>query len=1184
MKTEPKIKSRNLSFNGRLSAVLMIFVGSLFLTKPSQSLAAPVYPADSFTQISPAQVTRQFVAMIQAGSRLVRISSRGDVEISEDNGNSWVNRSPGVLIELNDIAWTGNRLVAVGRNGRIIGSDNLGVTWVNQPSNATGDYYSISWTGTHLLVSGINGLTSQSADEGDSWETYYFLDPGQFYGTNGVGNTWTIVGTNSRILFTLDDGESWFAAREGVVGTPTLNDIIFTGTVFIVVGEDGTILRGSKPEFLDPVNSGTTVELTGIRQVGSRIFAFGGQEHGGSSELQTIIYTDDDGLTWSTAFEGIVGRVTGVAGVAPNLVAVGSSELAARSSDGGATWTPDIAALTAPTTDDFFTMIESSGLIVGVGREGAINTSSDGGRTWSERDSQTSVTLRDVMRTGNRLITVGDAGTVRVSDDNGQTWQSKSVVTNSFFLGLADTGSSLVIVGATSSATAPIAYFSTDNGETWSPATLPVGGFLFSVTWTGSRLVAVGSAGECMISDDDGRTWSKVTTDSSQRLLEIKTGNGVQIASGENATILRSIDNGSTWQPATVDASTFGSIDKLVFDGSSWFALSWSGLMSSTDSGLTWVQGSHYITQNDCSLVHDGSKLILANTTLKEVYSSIDAGKSWIGLNVKTIRNMNSFASKSGIRVAVGDIRQIMVSEDGGFNWTISSAPLLYNDLNDVQPTPDGFIIVGDSGLILTSETGAEWTLASFPGGNTDLQGVAAGGGRLVAGGEAGNVFVSTDAGINWTSYPTGVTTDLLAVTYGNGQFLASGDSGVILTSLDGETWTPRISGTDKRLFDLVWTGTRYLAVGGTSQSSSGGGIILSSDDGISWAIREQDLNIPPQAIEIIGTRAVVVGTSMVGISDDGGLNWSINNGSLTFFQALHWDGSVLLAGGANNNLWVSQGNAEGLAALGLIPNLEVRNEIGALLTNGIGEITALPVLIGEQGDPMDIRISNTGTAPLAISGVIPGTQPSDDFDLDVTELVVSLAPGEMTNFSVTFTPNSSEVLSETYTIGSNDPDEPTFTVTVAGDGLTPQNLFSNAMAANGLIGNDALADASPYSDGISNLLKYAFNLDLTGPDIHLLEAMGNSGLPVFQLTEVDDTPSWQLIYIRRKASGLIYQPQCSENLQNGTFEPISGIEKIESIDDTWERVKISAQFDPSAQPVLFGRVMVGFRPENGSP
>lgn len=135
--------------------------------------------------------------------------------------------------------------------------------------------------------------------------------------------------------------------------------------------------------------------------------------------------------------------------------------------------------------------------------------------------------------------------------------------------------------------------------------------------------------------------------------------------------------------------------------------------------------------------------------------------------------------------------------------------------------------------------------------------------------------------------------------------------------------------------------------------------------------------------------------------------------------------------------------------------------------------------------------------------------------------------------------------------------------------------VYSEAMTAAGLTGNDALPDAMPFSDGVPNLLKYAFNMNLAGPDASTMSAGGTSGLPRAGLDTSGETTVWRVEFIRRKGSGLVYVPQKSTTLDSGDFQPMSGTTSVTTINDEWERVIVEEPCDPATTPRCFSRVRV---------
>ncbi len=135
---------------------------------------------------------------------------------------------------------------------------------------------------------------------------------------------------------------------------------------------------------------------------------------------------------------------------------------------------------------------------------------------------------------------------------------------------------------------------------------------------------------------------------------------------------------------------------------------------------------------------------------------------------------------------------------------------------------------------------------------------------------------------------------------------------------------------------------------------------------------------------------------------------------------------------------------------------------------------------------------------------------------------------------------------------------------------------LASAIQDSGLTGNDALPAATPFNDGVPNLLKYAFNMNLAGPDVsNLPPGSGTSGLP--SITVPDNAPlgTLRVEFIRRKGSGLIYIPQKSTTLGGLGWSPLSAVPVVTSIDDQWERVTYDEPPAPIPAPACFGRVAV---------
>jgi hypothetical protein len=142
------------------------------------------------------------------------------------------------------------------------------------------------------------------------------------------------------------------------------------------------------------------------------------------------------------------------------------------------------------------------------------------------------------------------------------------------------------------------------------------------------------------------------------------------------------------------------------------------------------------------------------------------------------------------------------------------------------------------------------------------------------------------------------------------------------------------------------------------------------------------------------------------------------------------------------------------------------------------------------------------------------------------------------------------------------------------GEIFSPADKFQAWAAAAGLEGSAALADEDPFSDGVANLLKYAFNMNGYAADRRILEAgSGTAGLPRFSLDGTGGLRVFRVEYLRRLDSGLSYQPMIGGD--PGSFVPMTGMQAAEPAGSGWERVTVTQEVDVHQVPRLFGIVEV---------
>ena len=138
---------------------------------------------------------------------------------------------------------------------------------------------------------------------------------------------------------------------------------------------------------------------------------------------------------------------------------------------------------------------------------------------------------------------------------------------------------------------------------------------------------------------------------------------------------------------------------------------------------------------------------------------------------------------------------------------------------------------------------------------------------------------------------------------------------------------------------------------------------------------------------------------------------------------------------------------------------------------------------------------------------------------------------------------------------------------------------FDIAAAAAGLSGPDAGPLATPFGDGVANLVKFAFNMSLSGPDHFSMPPGGTGGLPHSSIVEDEFGKRWRIEYVRHIGSGLIYTPEKSISLKTGSFVPVpiggSATETVQPIDPHWERVIVEDPLPLELPPRIYWRIRI---------
>ncbi|AYC33494.1 hypothetical protein D3880_14495 [Pseudomonas cavernae] len=289
--------------------------------------------------------------------------------------------------------------------------------------------------------------------------------------------------------------------------------------------------------------------LLGVTHAGKRLVAVGDRGH--------ILYSDDDGKTWSQAKVPTRQMLTAV-----NFVddkkgwAVGHDAQILATQDGGATWTQQFVDIEreegAPFLDVMFTD-ENNGFVVG--SYGALYATTDGGQHWedvSDRlDNPDGYHLNAIANIkGSGLFIVGEAGSMFRSSDGGQTWETLKGPYEGSLFGVLGTSQANTVLAFGLRGNL---YRSTDFGSTWQQIALTAASGALEFGLSGGSLlkdgsiVLVGHGGSVLKSTDDGRSFGLVNRADRLSLSAVTAGDngnlilvgqaGVQVASPTGAEL-----------------------------------------------------------------------------------------------------------------------------------------------------------------------------------------------------------------------------------------------------------------------------------------------------------------------------------------------------------------------------------------------------------------------------------------------------------------------------------------------------------------------------------------------------------------------------------------------------------------------------------------------------------------------
>lgn len=299
---------------------------------------------------------------------------------------------------------------------------------------------------------------------------------------------------------------------------------------------------------------------------------------------------------------------------------------------------------------------------------------------------------------------------------------------------------------------------------------------------------------------------------------------GIEYTTPRRGIIARSTDDGETWTMKRVGTAAIVAIGGT---GSELRALAADGtLATSTNHGESYTFSQLPESDDYESLDVVPGRLLAASKT-RGIVRSLDGGVSWTGVRPSWGGRVWSI----GQHVFAFHNGSLDQSRDGGTTWIEETTGEI---INAVWGTAEGFIAVGQDGLVSTSSEGSVWDRRDrgVVGSLNDVWGSSDDDVYLVGqGGGRGGVIVHATEGAQKFVFARQHWSSLNGVWSAAGTVLVVGDRGTILRSQDrGATWNRVASGTEARLFAVGGCDLRALYAVGEA-----GLILYSSDHGDSW-------------------------------------------------------------------------------------------------------------------------------------------------------------------------------------------------------------------------------------------------------------------------------------------------------------------------------------------------------------
>jgi photosystem II stability/assembly factor-like uncharacterized protein len=461
------------------------------------------------------------------GDLLLATSALGRFLISKDDGASWDLLQAESTAYWTDAAFDAvhDSLVLVGHNGEVVRSADGGETWQLTAIENAGrrNYLAAVYfddRSRSLLAVGEGGTVARSSDGGASW-TQASADVREgLKGLLAARGRLVSFGNGGLVVSSTDSGAHWSRARSALE-LPLREIVVAPGGALLASSSLGDLIRSAdggrswRPLAIAYPNVNTPPDLRMLLSAPADDVLIAAGPPG------AILRSNADASAWQVVHWSAIEEERAFPSMLVDrqrnlLVAVEARGRLQVSRDGGLQWTA--VQIDAPTDNWPFwqgAVHAASGTLLVAGKGGLAARSTDGAASWSRIDTGTDKDLYGSFADGSLMFLMGQDGTLLRSTDIGATWSSIASGSSQELRRMVRDGRSgaLICFGAHGAIVR-----SSDAGLTWRAVPSGTDGVLRKALvepGTG-HLLLVGGQGTLRRSGDGGRSWQVLPTHSTR--------------------------------------------------------------------------------------------------------------------------------------------------------------------------------------------------------------------------------------------------------------------------------------------------------------------------------------------------------------------------------------------------------------------------------------------------------------------------------------------------------------------------------------------------------------------------------------------------------------------------------------------------------------------------------------------